>query len=53
VNLFDVLEGLIGTECCLVVADVKEKFNLKIVADRGVEKQHLVIISSRFAVLKT
>jgi hypothetical protein len=52
VNLFDVLEGLIATERCLVVADVKERFNLQVVADREVEEQHLVIISSRFEVLK-
>jgi hypothetical protein len=53
VNLFDVLEDLTGSEHCLVVvADVRERFNLKILADREVKEQYLVTIISSFAVLE-
>lgn len=52
-NLFDVLEDLTGSEHCLVVvADVRERFNLKILADREVKEQYLVTIISSFAVLE-
>jgi hypothetical protein len=52
VNLFDVLEGLTGIEHCLVVvANVRDRFNLKILVVREVKEQYLVTISSRFAVL--